>query len=47
MQMFGNKARVVAYVDVDLFHLIEEQRKLTNESQSGFICGILEVACKA
>lgn len=46
MLMFGNKARVVAYVDVELYNLIEEQRKLTNETQSSFICGILEVACK-
>jgi hypothetical protein len=46
LQTYHGKARLVTYIDVDLYQKLEEERKITNETQSGFIYGILDVVLR-
>jgi hypothetical protein len=40
--VFGNKVRVISYIDPKIYAEIEKERLTTKESQSGMIASILE-----
>ena len=46
MQTYNGKARLVTYIDLDLYKKLEAERQTTKESQSSFIYGILDVVLR-